>query len=395
MVRHEMQELLDMHTEMQQTIADMRGCRDELAVAQAANAGYKKRIAEQDACAVRMDAEQTKYMENVNRSFLSLQADMQVFMDLSAEAAAERMSAANTARDSYKQSLANQDALHVESVRALNESCDGKLTLADELCKKTCAELQLARQEVQDLLAFCSKTPSDMDVPDLWSEDEDIALSQESIDAFIAGSRLEHDDADNGVFAQAACGQQHVAQDFPGAAGLCEFEQQALAYPCSGSVSGGVCGFELQALAYPCIGAGPVTSQTAHQPPGQRSSWKPRPHTRPQQSALPCLCLVLCLCLMHILTRNTTHAEAFKFQIGDRVTSKNGNRYYKWPGDVFGRHAAEDGTATYSVSFDDGDVAAAIKERFLTKQPPAPRRPVSILEPLAGCDVVRSFPGRA
>ena len=102
MVRREMQELLDIHTEMQQTIADMRGCRDELAAAQAANARYKKRIAEQDACAVRMDAEQTKYMENVNRSFLSLQADMQVFMDLSAEAAPERMSAANTAHDSYK-----------------------------------------------------------------------------------------------------------------------------------------------------------------------------------------------------------------------------------------------------------------------------------------------------
>ena len=298
MVRHEMQELLDMHTEMQQTIADMRGCRDELAAAHAANTRYKKRIAEQDACAVRMDAEQTKYMENVNRSFLSLQADMQVFMDLSAEAAAERMSAANTARDSYKQSLANQDALHVESVRALNESCDGKLTLADELCKKTCAELQFARQEVQDLLAFCSKTPSDMEPPDLWSEDEDIALSQESIDAFIAGSRLEHDDADNGVFppdlAAAACGQRYVAQDFPGAAGLCEFEQQTLAYPCSGSVAGGLCGFELQALAYPCIGARAGASQTAHQPPGQRSSWKPRPQPRPQQSALPCLCLVLC-----------------------------------------------------------------------------------------------------
>ena len=79
-----------------------------------------------------------------------------------------------------------------------------------------------------------------------------------------------------------------------------------------------------------------------------------------------------------------TRAEAFKFQIGDRVASKNDNRYYKWPGDVFTRYAAEDGTATYSVSFHNGDVAAVIKERFLTKQPPAPRRPISILEPLAG-----------
>ena len=60
----------------------MRGCRDELAAAQAANAGYKKRITEQDARTVRMDTEQTKYMENVNRSFLSLQADMQVFLSL-------------------------------------------------------------------------------------------------------------------------------------------------------------------------------------------------------------------------------------------------------------------------------------------------------------------------
>ena len=47
------------------------------------------------------------------------------------------------------------------------------------------------------------------------------------------------------------------------------------------------------------------------------------------------------------------HAAAtFKFKVGDRVSAKYKKCHYKWPGEIFNRHAAEDGTATYSVSFD-------------------------------------------
>jgi hypothetical protein len=39
--------------------------------------------------------------------------------------------------------------------------------------------------------------------------------------------------------------------------------------------------------------------------------------------------------------------------------------HHKWPGEFFSRHPAEDGTATYLVSFDDGDVATGIKKKFM------------------------------
>ena len=165
MDRNEMQELCEAQAQILQRLTGMRDCREELSAAHEANAVHKHRIAEQDARALHMHVEHTKYMETMDRAFLSLQADMQVFMSLNAETAGEQL-------NSYKQALAQQDAKHTESVRVLTESFDVKPTLAEEQCKKTGAELQLARQELQDLLAFKSSTSCDMDAPDLWSENE-------------------------------------------------------------------------------------------------------------------------------------------------------------------------------------------------------------------------------
>ena len=186
MDRNEMQELCEAQAQILQRMAGMRDCREELAVAQAANAVHKHRIAEQDARALHMHVEHTKYMETMDRSFLSMQADMQVFMDSNAATAGEQL-------NSYKQSLAQQDAKHTESVRVLTESFDRKLSLAEE-------QLQLARQELQDVLAFKSRTPTDMDAdaPDLWSENENGQYMpfRDSTDAFLLGRGLEHGDAD-------------------------------------------------------------------------------------------------------------------------------------------------------------------------------------------------------
>ena len=221
MDRNEMQELCAAQAQILQRLAGMRDCREELAVAQAANAVHKHRIAEQDARALHMHVEHSKYMETMDRSFLSLQADMQVFMSLHAETAGEQL-------NSYKQALAQQDAKHTESVRVLTESFDIKLTLAEEQCKKTGAELQLARQELQDVLAFKSRTPTDMDAdaPDLWSENENGQYMpfRDSTDAFLLGRGLEHGDADEDerdesdendemikVLAAAARGPKHAA----------------------------------------------------------------------------------------------------------------------------------------------------------------------------------------
>jgi hypothetical protein len=87
--------------------------------------------------------------------------------------------------------------------------------------------------------------------------------------------------------------------------------------------------------------------------------------------------------------------ETSKFKVGDRVSSKYKNCFYKWPGEIFEVYAAEDGSPEYSVTFDDGDVATNIKERFVVKQvPAAPKRPVSISAPLVLRDLVRTYPPR-
>jgi hypothetical protein len=88
-------------------------------------------------------------------------------------------------------------------------------------------------------------------------------------------------------------------------------------------------------------------------------------------------------------------AGAAKFKIGDRVSSKYKNCYYKWPGEIFDKYTAQDGSVEYSVSFDDGDVATKIKERFMTKESPAgAKRAVGITAPLVLRDLLRTYPSR-
>ena len=87
--------------------------------------------------------------------------------------------------------------------------------------------------------------------------------------------------------------------------------------------------------------------------------------------------------------------ETCKFKVGDRVSSKYKNCFYKWSGEIFEVYTADDGSPEYSVTFDDGDVATNIKERFMVKQhPTAPKRPVSISAPLVLRDLIRTYPTR-
>jgi hypothetical protein len=72
MLRDDVQELWDAHTKMQQTVARMSDNAENLATAQAANARFKKHIAEQDARALHTDAQHKQYAEGVGKSFLSM-----------------------------------------------------------------------------------------------------------------------------------------------------------------------------------------------------------------------------------------------------------------------------------------------------------------------------------
>ena len=110
-----------------------------------------------------------------------------------------------------------------------------------------------------------------------------------------------------------------------------------------------------------------------------------------------CYCVLLCALyttdnsdLTRVLCLS---AEAFKFKVGDRVSSKYQNSFYRWPGEIFEMYTAADGSPEYSVTFDDGDVSTNINERFMVKEhPAAPKRPVSISAPLVLRDLVRTYP---
>jgi hypothetical protein len=159
MDRNEMQELCEAQVQILQRMAGIKDCREDLAALQAANAVQKNRIADQDARALLMEAEHTQYVQKMERSFSSMQADMQAFMGLNAQTVTLQV-------NSYQQSLSQQRDAHLEAVRALTESCNAKVFLAEEQCK-------LARLELQDLLAFKSRTTSHSDAPNMWSENED------------------------------------------------------------------------------------------------------------------------------------------------------------------------------------------------------------------------------
>ena len=87
------------------------------------------------------------------------------------------------------------------------------------------------------------------------------------------------------------------------------------------------------------------------------------------------------------------HDEHKKFKVGDSVSSKYKNGFYKWPGEIFEIYTGDDGSPEYSVKFDDGDVCTNINERSMVKKTPAaPKRPVSISAPLVLRDLVRTYP---
>ena len=151
MGRLEMQQLLEGHTKMQQTIARMSDNAEQLTVAQAANAGYKRRIAEQDASALRIDAQHKEHVEGMGKSFSSYQDGIQAVVVQMLDNTTQQLLQANDARDTNKR-------LHQDCVRELTESFDGKLaeqTKASELADvQTRAELtecfnaKLAEQEM-------------------------------------------------------------------------------------------------------------------------------------------------------------------------------------------------------------------------------------------------------
>ena len=306
-----MDKLWDAHNKMQQTMARMSDNAEQLTVAQAANAGYKKRIAEQDARALRIDAQHKKHVEGMGKSFSSYQDGIQAVVVQMLDNTTQQLLQANDARDTNKK-------LHQDCVRELTESFDGKLaeqTKASELAEvQTRAELtecfnaKLAEQEVQtraelterfnaklaeqanasklaeqhtrselhlatqELLGFkqgmCLPAPVP-DPVDLWNEPDDAAAcSVESINDFLDGSGVftrayEHaaEDEITRVLAAAACGQKRSV-DTAADAGLCAFELQAMVYPSAG---------------YPSAGAALGTDNTTKSLPGQRVAWSPPP----------------------------------------------------------------------------------------------------------------------
>ena len=173
----------------------------------------------------------------------------------------------------------------------------------------------------------------------------------------------------------------------------------------------GLCSFDLQALVYSHAGTVRDTNKAAKHLPEQQAGAQARTQqptaalTAPAWNPPPrelCCCVTLAkLTYPQLIQRcsdlrvpSHVHAAAtFKFKVGDRVSAKYKKCHYKWPGEIFNRHAAEDGTATYSVSFDDGDVATGIKEKFMDRESPAtPKLPVAIMAPVILRDLLRTYP---
>ena len=394
MDRTEMQELCEAQVQILQRMAGIKDCREDLAALQEANAVQKNRIADQDARALLMEAEHTQYVQKMERSFSSMQADMQAFMGLNAQTVTLQV-------NSYQQSLAQQRDAHLEAIRVLTEAFDGKIALAEEQCK-------LARQELQDLLAFKSRTPSRTDAPNMWSEneDEDGVPTQESIQAFLAGSGYEQgagssESTDSDEISKllcmynkspawkpeelAAC-QQWKAEN----PAYCETRsrpsdaftafaeslgrtthavwehtygtKQMLASSSSvpQRVGIGLCAFQLQALAYPPIGPmspmlTPITADIEKniQPP------------------------------FAFATASIEHniPPPFAFAIGERVVAETAD-WGMQPG-VINRHTTSDkNTPTYTIRFflDNGTVFRVPEEQVFKMADEQPS--VSIMQPL-------------
>jgi hypothetical protein len=339
-------ELWASHARIQQTIARMSESSDELTAAHEANTAHKKRIAEQDARALRMDVEHKKYREGMGRSFSSLQDGIQAFVVQMLDNAAEQLVEAKAASDTHKRFLTERDAGHKDCVRELTESFDAKLAeqikrselaevhtraeltksfdakLAEQIKRaelveeNTRAELtesfgaqlakQLKRSELaqentraqlhlasQELLCFkqdmCLPLAGS-ECPDMWDERDDAAgctvETVESINAFLEPYEDAVDDEITRVLAAAACGHK-----------------RAIGNACDG----GLCAFELQAMVYPNAGAESFTSKAGKALAGQQAGAQARTQQvpwSPPPRELCCSVAHMLLCALYT-TDNT------------------------------------------------------------------------------------------
>jgi hypothetical protein len=315
----------------------------------------------------------------------------------------------------HERRIAEHNAVHKEYVQELTQSFDAKL--AEQIKRSevtetnTRAELQLVSQELFDVkqgtcLPPLVSTAADLDI---WNDEATFPVcSVESINAFLDGQ------ADMPMSSDHSCSllttTAENAYDDEIARGLAEaaFGQKRATEDASPS---GLCSFDLQALVYPHAGTVRDTNKAAKHLPEQQAGAQARTQQPTAALAPPawnppprelCCCVTLAkLTYPKLIQRcsdlrvpSHVHAAAtFKFKVGDRVSAKYKKCHYKWPGEIFNRHAAEDGTATYSVSFDDGDVATGIKEKFMDRESPAtPKLPVAIMAPVILRDLLRTYP---
>jgi hypothetical protein len=450
--KHGVEGLWGAHAQMQQSIARMTESAEELTAVQEENALQKKHIAQQDARALHMETQHAKYAEGMAKSFSSLQDEMQVFVLHMLDNAAEQLAATKQSSDMHERRIAEHNAVHKEYVQELTQSFDAKLAeqikrsevtetntraeqdavhkqhvqeltqyfdvkLAEQIKRSevtetnTRAELQLVSQELFDVkqgtcLPPLVSTAADLDI---WNDEATFPVcSVESINAFLDGQ------ADMPMSSDHSCSllttTAENAYDDEIARGLAEaaFGQKRATEDASPS---GLCSFDLQALVYSHAGTVRDTNKAAKHLPEQQAGAQARTQqptaalTAPAWNPPPrelCCCVTLAkLTYPQLIQRcsdlrvpSHVHAAAtFKFKVGDRVSAKYKKCHYKWPGEIFNRHAAEDGTATYSVSFDDGDVATGIKEKFMDRESPAtPKLPVAIMAPVILRDLLRTYP---
>ena len=342
MLRHEVQELRAAHTRMQQTVARLSDNAEDLATAQAANDRYKKHIAEQDARALHTDAQHKKYAEEMGKSFVTMQNDMQAFVVQMTDNVNEQLLHAKQERDTNTRFLAERDAGHKDSVRELTESFDARLAeqiqaskLAEEHTRTQLTEsfdAQLAEQIQASKLAEThtrseltesfdarlaeqikasklaeTHTRSELDLVsqellgfkqgmclplarsesvDIWNEDDDDdgdakGCTVESIQAFLEPYQDALDDELTRVLAAAACGQKRSVDN--GGSSV------------DNGASAGLCTFELQAMVYPQAGDALFTSKAGKALEGQQAGAQARERSA-AWSPPPRECVLLCFC---------------------------------------------------------------------------------------------------
>ena len=290
MLRHEVQELRAAHTRMQQTVARLSDNAEDLATAQAANDRYKKHIAEQDARALHTDAQHKKYAEEMGKSFVTMQNDMQAFVVQMTDNVNEQLLHAKQERDTNTRFLAERDAGHKDSVRELTESFDARLAEQIQASKlaetHTRSELDLVSQELLGFKQGMCLPLARSESVDIWNEDDDDdgdakGCTVESIQAFLEPYQDALDDELTRVLAAAACGQKRSVDN--GGSSV------------DNGASAGLCTFELQAMVYPQAGDALFTSKAGKALEGQQAGAQARERSA-AWSPPPRECVLLCFC---------------------------------------------------------------------------------------------------